>query len=536
MSLSGQQRQTLQEALINAFPSKSSLEQMLSFQLNKSLDTFAGGDNLQVIVFNIIKIAEAEDWVENLIEAARKSNPGNKLLKDIATELLSEIISEKPEILPTSQSPSKPTQQQKILILAAIPHGLRLDIEMREIEEAIRRSIKRDLFEIRIRTAVRPQDIRRAIAEEEPQIVHFCGHGLEDGSLLLEDEERNNKPVSPEALASLFELHAEYVKCVLLNACYSEKPAVAISQYISYVIGMNNPIKDRASIALARGFYDGLSYKISENQDVFQRAFDEAVLAVKLENPTQGQIPVLKKKIYQPNLIYEPLLEIPMKGDEASEVGADYTKLREFLEKKEFGKADLETASKILWVAKRDNYGWLEREDLETFPSKDLRTINKLWLAASKGKFGFSVQKQIWIDLGGKPGQYDETVFDNFIEKVEWAKNRAIIFDQRAVRGHLPLGMYVKVDGHRERISNRWGWETDQIRQKEIADQKEKIRKKEEEIESLRVNGGNGKDIIVMKDKIWEEMWERVLGDLFLDCNEEWEPPSYPFFLSRKDL
>ena len=43
-----------------------------------------------------------------------------------------------------------------------------MDKEIREIEEAIKRAVKRDLFEIKIRTAVRPQDIRRAIAEERP--------------------------------------------------------------------------------------------------------------------------------------------------------------------------------------------------------------------------------------------------------------------------------------------------------------------------------------------------------------------------------
>jgi hypothetical protein len=111
--------------------------------------------------------------------------------------------------------------QQKILILTAIPDRLRLDREIREIEDAIRRATKRDLFEIRTRTAVRPQDIRRAIAEERPQIVHFCGHGLEDGSLVLEDDGGKNKHVAPEALAFLFKLHTAYVNCVLLNALCS---------------------------------------------------------------------------------------------------------------------------------------------------------------------------------------------------------------------------------------------------------------------------------------------------------------------------
>lgn len=188
------------------------------------------------------------------------------------------------------------TQQQKILILAAIPHGLRLDREIREIEEAIRRAIRRDLFEIRIRTAVRPQDIRRAIAEERPFIVHFCGHGLEDGSLLLEDDAGNNKPIPPEGLASLFKLHADYVNCVLLNACYSAKPAHAIREHINYAIGMNQPIGDKAAIVFAQGFYDGLGYENLDTQDVFQRAFDEGIVAIQMEDLSQGQIPVLEQK------------------------------------------------------------------------------------------------------------------------------------------------------------------------------------------------------------------------------------------------
>lgn len=186
--------------------------------------------------------------------------------------------------------------QTKILILAAIPDNLRLDQEMREIRNAIERAARRDLFEIHTRTAVRPQDIRKAISDERPQIVHFCGHGTSDGSLILEDDRANHKPVSPESLAALFKLHAEYVNCVLLNACYSEKSAEAISKYIKYTIGMNQPIEDQAAIVFAQGFYDGLGYKNLDNQDNFTRAFNEAMVAIQMENLVQGEIPVLKQK------------------------------------------------------------------------------------------------------------------------------------------------------------------------------------------------------------------------------------------------
>lgn len=188
-------------------------------------------------------------------------------------------------------------EQQKILLLAALPQNLRLDREIRQIEEAIKRAVRRDSFEIKIRTAVRPQDIRRALAEEKPQIVHFCGHGMQDGSLLLEDDGGNDKPVLPRGLATLFKLHSDYVKCVLLNACYSALPAEAISKHINYVIGMEQPIQDTAAIVFAQGFYDGLGYDNVDNKDVIQRAFDEGIVAIELEieNLLQSTIPYLWK-------------------------------------------------------------------------------------------------------------------------------------------------------------------------------------------------------------------------------------------------
>jgi GUN4-like/CHAT domain len=359
--------------------------------------------------------------------------------------------------------------QQTILILAAIPHGLRLDREIREIEEAIRRAIKRDLFDIKIRTAIRPQDIRRAIAEEHPQIVHFCGHGLEDGSLLLEDDGGNDKSVSASALASLFKLHTNYVNCVLLNACYSEKSAVAISQYINYAIGMNNSIEDRAAIEFAKGFYDGLGYKLGD-QDVFQRAFDEAMVAIEMENISQGSIPVLKKKTLKhltpkpdsqdssppvDDSRQEPKFDPNTKDTEPNNPTlpnpsftiskADYNKLHDLLKKKAWQEADQETIRVILQVAKRQKEGWLKAEHITNFPCSDIGMINQLWVEASQGQFGFSVQRNIWLSVDGQPGKFDAATFRNFGDLVGWRLNdnwlrhyESFHFSLDAQKGHLP--------------------------------------------------------------------------------------------------
>ncbi|BAZ18915.1 hypothetical protein NIES4071_108000 (plasmid) [Calothrix sp. NIES-4071] len=90
MILSGQQRGKLRDALINAYPNTSSLERMLSDELDKNLGAIAGEGSLQEIVFKLIEAANSQGWVEDLVSAARKHNPGNLELNAIAKEILNQ--------------------------------------------------------------------------------------------------------------------------------------------------------------------------------------------------------------------------------------------------------------------------------------------------------------------------------------------------------------------------------------------------------------------------------------------------------------
>ncbi|MBC6454856.1 MAG: GUN4 domain-containing protein [Hormoscilla sp. SP5CHS1] len=81
---------------------------------------------------------------------------------------------------------------------------------------------------------------------------------------------------------------------------------------------------------------------------------------------------------------------------------ARYHKLRDLLAAGEWKEADIETAQVMLQVAGREEEGWLRREYLEKFPCEDLHALDKLWVKYSDGRFGFSVQKRIWLEEGGK--------------------------------------------------------------------------------------------------------------------------------------
>ncbi|MDJ0708496.1 MAG: AAA-like domain-containing protein [Leptolyngbyaceae cyanobacterium MO_188.B28] len=150
---------------------------------------------------------------------------------------------------------------RKLLLLSANPKNtpkVRLDEEMREIEDGLLRAKQRSQFTIQTAAAVRYRDLRRLILRHEPHIVHFSGHGEGEEGLVFEDETGRVKVVNGSALSGLFELFADQVECVLLNACYSQEQAEAIAQHIPYVIGMKKAIGDRAAIEFAVGFYDAL--------------------------------------------------------------------------------------------------------------------------------------------------------------------------------------------------------------------------------------------------------------------------------------
>ncbi|WP_414620148.1 CHAT domain-containing protein [Calothrix sp. CCY 0018] len=188
---------------------------------------------------------------------------------------------------------SNSTNIKTILILAANPKNtsrLRLEEEIREIDEGLRRANKREQFKLEMKLAVRQRDFYRAILDTQPQIIHFCGHGAGEDGILLEDETGMTAFVEAETLASLFKLFAKKgVECVVLNACYSEVQAEAISQHINYVVGMNQAIGDKAAINFAVAFYDALA----AGEDV-EFAFELG--CSQLVGLKENQTPVLKIK------------------------------------------------------------------------------------------------------------------------------------------------------------------------------------------------------------------------------------------------
>lgn len=206
-----------------------------------------------------------------------------------ASELKSLRIT-KVELHPTTKVVST-SDHIKILFLAANPTDttrLRLDEEIRAIDQALHLAEFRDKFDIRQQWAVRIADLQGYLLRHKPDIVHFSGHGNSSNEIILEDNYGNSSPVSARVLSQLFSVLKDNIRCVILNACYSEDQARTIAKYIDCIVGMSGAIGDSSAISFASAFYQALGY----GRDV-ATAFELGCIQIDLENLNEEDTPKL---------------------------------------------------------------------------------------------------------------------------------------------------------------------------------------------------------------------------------------------------
>lgn len=176
-----------------------------------------------------------------------------------------------------------------VLILAASPTDqdrLGLGREVKKIRQALERSRNRENWRIESNEAATVEDLRRALLDYQPTVVHFSGHGGGDAGLCFEDDQGGTHLTHAAPLAKLFHHFKDRLKCVVLNACYSRVQADVIRQQVDYVVGMQAGIGDEAATKFAVAFYDA----IFAGTD-FRVGFDLACTAIDLQNLPDAKVP-----------------------------------------------------------------------------------------------------------------------------------------------------------------------------------------------------------------------------------------------------
>jgi hypothetical protein len=195
--------------------------------------------------------------------------------------------------------------KKQILFLAAPPGNDSNNgsgREYREITEALKRSRLRDAFDLENYLDIGRHDVRRAMLDYDPHIIHFCGHSGKDengtNGLRVRGEGDTSEIMHPEPLAELLGLFKN-VECVVLSGCYTEEMAAGISEKIPYVVGIVPGALDTDAVNIITAFYDGVV-----NQKTYEfsaRLADVSDLQVSREK-LDSQIEKRFRKIVNPKL------------------------------------------------------------------------------------------------------------------------------------------------------------------------------------------------------------------------------------------
>ena len=135
-------------------------------------------------------------------------------------------------------------------------------------------------------------ELAKSLRLHAPTVVHFSGHGGNDGSILMRDENGEPSDMNPHGLAKLFSLHTGTVRIVVLNACYSTMLADLLVNDIDCVVGMEGEVSDDAAVLFAQTFYGALLDGCS-----VEDSFSTSSAAVQARYPDEAKTPTLKSKV-----------------------------------------------------------------------------------------------------------------------------------------------------------------------------------------------------------------------------------------------
>ena len=156
----------------------------------------------------------------------------------------------------------------------------------------------------------------------------------------------------------------------------------------------------------------------------------DGIIFEKLYNTGNNNILIILKKYFRQGII-----------ECNNNLTFNYQSLQDLLIDQKFQEADTLTQiylCKLAGLNIEKTRKWLYFTDIAIIPSEDLLHIDLLWQIYSRGKFGFSVQRQIWIT--------NKCKWNIFWQTIGWTKKdipcrypKEFIWTIDAPKGHLPL-------------------------------------------------------------------------------------------------
>lgn len=135
---------------------------------------------------------------------------------------------------------------------------------------------------------IKLDQLHERLYDYRPVVVHFSGHGRDNGALVMRDHNGKSGPMHPDGLASLFGAFKSSLRLMVLNACYSEALAVKLVEHIDVVVGMRSAVTDAAAILFAPSFY-----RVLAKGGSVAEAFNQAKSLIQARYNQETNIPQL---------------------------------------------------------------------------------------------------------------------------------------------------------------------------------------------------------------------------------------------------
>jgi hypothetical protein len=203
------------------------------------------------------------------------------------------IVSGTPSVRVFTRQTLKKKKRLSVLYLTADPdkaNSLRVDAEVRQVQETVRGSAFRDNIILHYKPAADLNSLIDGLNDHRPQVVHFSGHG--DGGGIATDNAKIGKHatkfVSYELLAKALSSTDDPPEIIVLNSCKSSSARKNFLPPGKIAIVMRDSVSDLAATAFAAKFYAA----IAAGQSV-RAAFAQGKVAVEVVSLNEADTPEL---------------------------------------------------------------------------------------------------------------------------------------------------------------------------------------------------------------------------------------------------